>query len=429
MLVGFRRGYAQQQDKFVDRRETQEDVIYARATCNSGSLSRSIVFVALALLAILAVSCSETADRGYIGVSFLVEEGSTIVTDVYLGGPSDIAGIEAEDKIFAIDEHDCTGASLEVVIDLLAGPPGSYVGIEVHRESTGENLDFLIKRVTSQEVGPLFAIHVDPESRYAKNKLELLRTAFVAAREQTLLALGQDAVLGSEDFEEFLSRVKPSSDLLFEDGEDSFFIVSWLEDEVGELWYGCAVWYDDGQWNVRGDPSTQAVTGYLYRMVDEEPVQTDFGSGYYGFPSDLRPEAYRDQDNVTIASDGDSDPGSSVEEFMEWMESFTDDEELTMWDIPSAYRTTSNPAGFVLEIEEVLDESHALGRAIPYGNLIRESECGFVLDNDYSNEYLDVVEMLFVVFPDGSTMTFQIGGDYMLLSEDDYGIILKPIRD
>ncbi|MEP7235630.1 MAG: S41 family peptidase, partial [Ignavibacteriota bacterium] len=88
-----------------------------------------------------------------IGVRFAMSHDSVLVDEVIPGGPSDMVGLIAGDKIFSIDGKKTTGFTEDSVIKHLRGPKGTKVSVGIARsgmpmEGTGQPkpLNFEITR-------------------------------------------------------------------------------------------------------------------------------------------------------------------------------------------------------------------------------------------------------------------------------------------
>lgn len=88
--------------------------------------------------------------QGGIGVQVVKEEGLPIlITDVYEGQPADIAGIKKLDRIVEVDGTDVQEYTLEQLVEIVTGEPGTTVSITVERD--GQQLSFNITRGVVQQ--------------------------------------------------------------------------------------------------------------------------------------------------------------------------------------------------------------------------------------------------------------------------------------
>lgn len=134
------------------------------------------------------------------------------------------------------------------------------------------------------------------------------------------------------------------------------------------------------------------------------------------------------------ASEGTEDENDVVQWLTDFMAKVASTPEITMWDLVGIYGTSHEQGGMWLEILTVIDDHTAEGRAmLEADGVTTEWECAFVLENDFDLNELVQADVLFVVLPDLSMMTLQVGmpipGERWLYSEDDYSIILKPIAE
>jgi carboxyl-terminal processing protease len=103
-----------------------------------------------------------------IGIEFMILNDTLTVVATISGGPSEKVGLTAGDRITAIDGKNVAGTGLtnSDVFDLLRGPKGTEVRIEVLRN--GKLLDFVIER----DQIPIFSIEASymmtPKTGYIK---------------------------------------------------------------------------------------------------------------------------------------------------------------------------------------------------------------------------------------------------------------------
>lgn len=81
-----------------------------------------------------------------IGIQFDVVNDTLLVVSPISGGPSEMVGIQAGDKIVQIDAKSCIGITQDEVIKKLRGPKGTKVDVTVVREGVDKPLDFEITR-------------------------------------------------------------------------------------------------------------------------------------------------------------------------------------------------------------------------------------------------------------------------------------------
>ena len=83
-----------------------------------------------------------------IGVQFDIVRDTIIVIKPTLGGPSDIVGIKAGDKIIKVEEEQVTGIDIDTrgVTDRLLGKKGTQVKISVIHYAETEIKEYTITR-------------------------------------------------------------------------------------------------------------------------------------------------------------------------------------------------------------------------------------------------------------------------------------------
>jgi len=80
-----------------------------------------------------------------VGIEVVAEDSAVKVLRPIEGSPADQAGMQSGDLIVKIDEND-VGADLAGAITRMRGPSGSNVRLTVRRPSTGELLEFSLRR-------------------------------------------------------------------------------------------------------------------------------------------------------------------------------------------------------------------------------------------------------------------------------------------
>jgi CHAT domain-containing protein len=94
-----------------------------------------------------ADAVSPASKKGMVGVAVQVPEGGQLQVDRTVeGGAAAAAGVRADDVILSIDHISTAGLSLEECMELLAGPPGEQVRLEIRRAETPEPLVLTIVR-------------------------------------------------------------------------------------------------------------------------------------------------------------------------------------------------------------------------------------------------------------------------------------------
>jgi carboxyl-terminal processing protease len=81
-----------------------------------------------------------------IGIEFDVINDTLLVVSPIAGGPSEMLGIQAGDKIVKIDGKSCIGITRDEVPKKLRGPKGTKVNVTIIRDGVDKPLDFEITR-------------------------------------------------------------------------------------------------------------------------------------------------------------------------------------------------------------------------------------------------------------------------------------------
>ncbi len=93
-----------------------------------------------------------------IGVQFNMVEDTILVIQAVKGGPSEKVGIQAGDRIIAVNEKPVAGVNMpeDSIVSMLRGPRGSKVDVGIYRKTDLAELDFTITRGKI----PLFSVDV-----------------------------------------------------------------------------------------------------------------------------------------------------------------------------------------------------------------------------------------------------------------------------
>ncbi len=94
------------------------------------------------------VSVNDSFDGNFegIGVEFNVLNDTIIVVNTIAGGPSEMVGIRANDRIVAVDGKNVVGVKTNEVPKILRGPKGTKITATIVRRGESEKLDFVIER-------------------------------------------------------------------------------------------------------------------------------------------------------------------------------------------------------------------------------------------------------------------------------------------
>lgn len=85
-------------------------------------------------------------DQRYVGIGIRPRRPGVTVAEVFPGSPAEAAGVLPGDSIVAVDGEPTTGKTLEQAAQLIRGPEGAAVRLDVERPRTGERLVFIIVR-------------------------------------------------------------------------------------------------------------------------------------------------------------------------------------------------------------------------------------------------------------------------------------------
>ncbi len=83
---------------------------------------------------------------GYVTIMVPFEGSPAATTPFENAGPDDPVGLRPGDRILRVEDLDVVGMSAEYVAELIRGPVGEVVTVEVDRPDTGEVLTFRIER-------------------------------------------------------------------------------------------------------------------------------------------------------------------------------------------------------------------------------------------------------------------------------------------
>ncbi|MGD2147172.1 MAG: S41 family peptidase [Anaerolineae bacterium] len=97
----------------------------------------------------VAAVLEEDASGRFEGIGAFVdmdESGMLRIVEPFEDGPADLAGLEAEDRVIAVDGESIVGMALYAAIGKIRGPAGSTVALTVEREGVREPFDVLVTR-------------------------------------------------------------------------------------------------------------------------------------------------------------------------------------------------------------------------------------------------------------------------------------------
>lgn len=133
-----------------------------------------------------------------IGIEFSIQKDTIVVINPIAGGPSEMLGIQAGDRIVMVDGKSVAGIKItnKDVMGMLRGKGGTKVKVRVFRHSSGKEIDFTITRdaipIYSIDVANMLSGEVGyiKVSRFSKNTYD----EFLEG-EKKLLALGMKKLI------------------------------------------------------------------------------------------------------------------------------------------------------------------------------------------------------------------------------------------
>jgi carboxyl-terminal processing protease len=81
-----------------------------------------------------------------IGVRFVEQDGVFVITQVMVGGPAEVAGVQKNDILLSVDSETVAGTSLDEVVTKIKGPQGTSVELTFARGEDKEEVGFRINR-------------------------------------------------------------------------------------------------------------------------------------------------------------------------------------------------------------------------------------------------------------------------------------------
>ncbi len=105
-----------------------------------------------------------------IGIEFHVQEDTIMVVSAVAGGPSEQLGIQAGDRIIEVEGKNVAHINITnaQVMQLLRGPSGTKVKVEILRKSTGQSIVYTIQRGKIPIYSVDVAYMLSPETGYIK---------------------------------------------------------------------------------------------------------------------------------------------------------------------------------------------------------------------------------------------------------------------
>lgn len=106
----------------------------------------------------------------YVGIGILMEknkEGGVKIVECYEGGPGEVAGLEKDDIISAIDGEDITNDEVSDVADIIRNSDKDSVVLTVHREGVEDALEITVS-ITDVELPSVFHEMLDSKIGYIR---------------------------------------------------------------------------------------------------------------------------------------------------------------------------------------------------------------------------------------------------------------------
>ncbi|MBQ5776559.1 MAG: PDZ domain-containing protein, partial [Bacteroidaceae bacterium] len=91
-----------------------------------------------------------------IGIQFNIDNDTLLVVQIIAGGPSERVGMQAGDRIIAVNDSVIAGVGLKTadVRKFLRGPEGTKVNVRVLRQGVTKPIDF---RITREQI-PIYSV-------------------------------------------------------------------------------------------------------------------------------------------------------------------------------------------------------------------------------------------------------------------------------
>jgi carboxyl-terminal processing protease len=129
-----------------------------------------------------------------VGMTVAPRDGRTIVVAPFVGSPAYKVGLRPGDVIYRVDGTYTEGLSTSEVADMLKGPKGTVVRVEVLREGHDDPLEFSITRDEIPRLSVEYAFKVAPGIGYVK--LASFNENTHEELQQALDSLNQDSLTG-----------------------------------------------------------------------------------------------------------------------------------------------------------------------------------------------------------------------------------------
>jgi carboxyl-terminal processing protease len=103
-----------------------------------------------------------------VGMTVAPRDGRTIVIAPFVGSPAYKAGLRPGDVIYRVDGNFTDGLTTSEVADMLKGPKGTLVQVEILREGHEEPIEFMITRDEIPRLSVEYSFEVEPRIAYVR---------------------------------------------------------------------------------------------------------------------------------------------------------------------------------------------------------------------------------------------------------------------
>lgn len=113
---------------------------------------------------------NSSTEGAYVGIGVLLQknpEGGALVVECYEGGPAQLAGVEADDIISAVDGVDVTEMEVSEIVEMVRENETGSIALTVHRQDVEEALVFDVA-VTDVELPSVFPEMLDERTGYLR---------------------------------------------------------------------------------------------------------------------------------------------------------------------------------------------------------------------------------------------------------------------
>ena len=232
-----------------------------------------------------------------IGIEFNIFKDTIHVVSPLSGGPSEKLGIRAGDKIVQVEEENVAGIGItnQRVVELLRGPGGSEVTIQIKRKGEKELIAFTIERDVIPQYSVDVSYMVDNEigyikvARFANSTYLEFKEALFKLKEQGMKKLVIDLTGNPGGY---LNRAVQIADevlsgkqmIVYTDGKEKRYVEEHFSGEDGDFELGSLVIMMD-----EGSASASEIVAGAVQDHDRGIIvgRRSFGKGLVQLPIDL----------------------------------------------------------------------------------------------------------------------------------------------